>query len=125
MHPPEKATTARIGLVGQACAHASPLAKARPRTDSNMKQIRVMPFSLVSRRALRGRSATRQQPLCFRSKDSTLGPAGDCCAAGFQSGLDRFGSLAPNRLARDAGGMSALLRKRPFAIRLKSVAKCP
>src|SRR5262249_42691889 len=51
MPPAEKATIARIGLVGQACAHVAPLAKARPRTDSNMKQIRVMPFSLVSRTA--------------------------------------------------------------------------
>src|SRR6516225_11456483 len=61
MPPAEKATIARIGLVGQACAHASPL--ARPRTDSNMKQIRVMPFSLVSRQALRGRSAKAAIPV--------------------------------------------------------------
>src|SRR5262245_8250619 len=71
MPPAEKATIARIGLVGQACAHASPFAKARASTDSNVKQIRVMPFSLVSRRALRGRSATGQQPLGFGAKDST------------------------------------------------------
>ena len=42
MPPAEKATIARIGLVGQACAHVAPLAKARPRTDSTMEQIRVM-----------------------------------------------------------------------------------
>src|SRR5262245_42805019 len=62
MPPAEKATIARIGLVGQACAHASPFAQARARSDSNIKQTRVMPFSLVSRRALRGRYATGQQP---------------------------------------------------------------
>src|SRR6516164_7306036 len=32
---------------------------------------------------------------------------------------DRSGSLASNRLARDAGEMSALVRKRPFAIKLQ------
>jgi hypothetical protein len=36
--------------------------------------------------------------------------------------MSAVGSIAPNRLARDAGGMSALLRKRPFASGCKSVA---
>src|SRR2546430_15118620 len=62
MPPAEKATIARTGLVGQACAHASPLAKTRPRTDSNVKQVRVMRFFVVSRQTLRGGCATRQQP---------------------------------------------------------------
>src|SRR5262249_32164068 len=35
----------------------------------------------------------------------------------FQPGYVGLGSLAPNRLARDAGGMSALVRKRRFAIK--------
>jgi hypothetical protein len=37
----------------------------------------------------------------------------------FNPGFDRFGSLATNRPARDAGGMSALTQKRPFAIKLQ------
>src|SRR5262245_49805603 len=87
MPPAEKATIVLIGLVGQACAHASPFAKARARTDSNMKQIRVMPFSLVSRRALRGRSATGHNPWASERRIAHLGTAGACCAAGFHPGL--------------------------------------
>jgi hypothetical protein len=67
MPPAEKATTARIGLVGHACAHASPLVTARLRTDSNARQIRVTSFTadigqaLAIIQAFPGRSATWQQ----------------------------------------------------------------
>src|SRR5215472_10419869 len=61
MPPAEKATTARIGLVGQVCAHASPLAKAKPRTDSDMKgcaraatgHVAAPPRSMMNSRRLR------------------------------------------------------------------------
>src|SRR5436190_7256645 len=71
MPPAEKATIARIGLVGQACAHASPFAKARARTDSNMKQIRVMPFSSYRGGHCVEDLSKGQQPVGFRAKDST------------------------------------------------------
>src|SRR5262245_4997960 len=103
MPPAEKATTARIGLVGQACAHTSPFAKARARTDSSMKQIRVMPFSLVSRRALRGRSATGQQPVGFRAKDSTHRPG--------RRLLRCWISIRPMSLVGERAGMSELAPK--------------
>src|SRR5262249_35235454 len=57
----------------------------------NRQQYEANPHHAVLPRiesALRGRSATRQQPVGFRAKDSIahIGPAEDCCAAGFQAG---------------------------------------
>src|SRR6266481_2707264 len=93
MPPAEKATIARTGLVGQVCAHASPLSKTRPRTDSNVKQVRVMSFFLVSRQTLRGRCATRQQPPVLSIlRIAQRGTAGDYLRCGTTIGpMSRFG----------------------------------
>jgi hypothetical protein len=87
MPPAEKATIARTGLVGQACAHASPLAKTRPRIVSNMKRVRVMSFSLVSRQTLRGRGAKAVTPCAFDFKNSTARYGRRLLRCGFQSSL--------------------------------------